>query len=67
MNTAKKNIVGWDKIPWHNSDECRSKMSLLAKTKYMDLDSDSNTDAEKERGKHIIDAEPSSTIATTKI
>ena len=67
---SKKDADKWcefHKIPWHNTDECRSKQSLLAEKKSPDPDSDSDTDAEQERGKQIIDAEPSATIATAKI
>jgi hypothetical protein len=40
---------------------------LLAKTKASGLDVDSDFDSEPENGKQIIDAEPSVTIATTKV
>jgi hypothetical protein len=38
----------------------------LAKTKTLGLDVDSDSNSEPEKGKWIIDAEPSFTIATTK-
>ena len=67
---SKKDTGKWCKFyksPWHNTDECYSKQSLLAEKKSPDPEYDSDTDVEKERGKQIIDAEPSATIATAKI
>ena len=55
----------------HNTSECWAKKSLVAKLK--DFESDAGSDYEFEpekgndRGKQIIDAEPNTTIATTKI
>jgi hypothetical protein len=55
----------------HNTSECRAKQSLVAKLKAFELDacSDSESEPDKgnDRGKHIIDADPNATIATTKI
>jgi hypothetical protein len=54
------------KIPWHNSDECHSKRSLLAEKKSLGLDVDSEFDSMLEKGIWIIYAEPSVTIIATK-
>jgi hypothetical protein len=67
---SKKDTGKWcefHKIPWHNTDECHSKQSLLAEMKASGSDVDSDSDSEPEKGKWIIDAEPSVTIATTKV
>jgi hypothetical protein len=68
--TRKKNkdIGKWcdfHKKPWHNIVECCSKQSLVAKVKASKLDVGSDSESERERGRQIIDAEPSATIATT--
>jgi len=34
------------KSPWHNTDECRSKQSLVAKIKALESDPDSDSDSE---------------------
>jgi hypothetical protein len=57
----------FQKIPWHNTDECHSKQSLLDETKASRLDVDSDSDSELENGKQIIDTKPSVTITTTKV
>ena len=72
---TKKDTGKWcefHKSPWHNTDECRSKQSLLAEIKASESDPDSDSDSEpnaavNDKGKQIIDAEPSVTIATTQI
>jgi hypothetical protein len=66
----KKDTGKWckfHKIPWHNTDKCFSKQSLLAKTKSSRSNDDSDSDSELEKGKQIIDAKPSVTISTTKV
>ena len=55
------------KIPCHNIDECHTKKSLVANMKDSNLDMDSNSNSKMDKGKQIIDVEPSATIATTKI
>jgi hypothetical protein len=65
---TKKDTGKWcefHKIPWHNTDECHSKQSLLVSLKKRSWNPDSESDSEQ--GKWIIDAEPSATITTTKI
>jgi hypothetical protein len=67
---TKKYIGKWcdfHKIPWHNIVDCRSKKSLVDEVKSSELDVGSNSKSEPEKGRHIIDAEPSATISTTKI
>jgi hypothetical protein len=54
------------KIPWHNTDECHSKQSLLVEMKVLGSDANLEFDSKSENGKCIIDAEPNVTIATTK-
>jgi hypothetical protein len=67
---TKKDTGKWcefHKIPWHNTDECHSKQSLVAEMKASESDPGSNSDSEPDKGKQIIDAEPSATVTTTKI
>ena len=67
---TEKDIGKWcdfHKIPWHNTDECCTKQSLVAKMKSSKLDLNSKFDLEMDKGKKIIDIEPSATIATTHI
>eukprot|EP00253_Pinus_taeda_P023283 PITA_23283 len=55
----------------HNTSECRAKQSLVAELKVSESDacSDSESEPDKgyEKGKQIIDADPSTTVATAKI
>jgi hypothetical protein len=56
----------YNKIPWHNTEECCSKKSLMVELK--DSESEANFDSKSnpEGGKRIIDDEPSAIVATTK-
>jgi hypothetical protein len=66
---TKKDTGKWceyHKIPWHNTEECHSKQSLMAKLKASESEVDSDSESNPEGGKQIIDVEPSATIATTK-
>jgi hypothetical protein len=67
---TKKDTGKWceyHKSPWHNTDECRSKQSLVDELK--DYESEANSDSESnlEGGKRIINVEPSATVATIKV
>ena len=67
---TKKDIGNWcdfHESPWRNTDECRTKQSLVAEMKSLELDPDSDSNSEMDKGKQIIDVEPSATVATTQI
>ena len=55
----------------HNTSECWAKQSLVvemrASESYACFDSESEPDKVNDKGKQIIDADPSGTVATTKI
>jgi hypothetical protein len=67
---SKKDMGKWceyHKIPWHNTEECHSKKSLVAELKASESEEDSDSESNLESGKWIIDVEPSATVATTKV
>jgi hypothetical protein len=67
---TKKDTGKWcdfHKSHWHNTVDYLSKQSLVAEVKASESDADSNSEPELERGRGIIDAEPSATISTTKL
>ena len=58
-NKSKKDIGKWCEFhnnPWHNTDECRSIQSLLAKLKDKELNLDLDPDSENNKRRQIIDA-----------
>jgi hypothetical protein len=66
----KKDMGKWceyHKIPWHNTEECRSKQSLVVELKDFESEVDSNSESNQEGGNKIIDVEPNATVATTKV
>jgi hypothetical protein len=67
---TKKDIRKWcdfQKSPWHNTDECRSKKSLMAKIKDKEPNPDSESDSENTGKRQIIDADPTAIVATAAI
>jgi hypothetical protein len=67
---TKKDTGKWcdfHKIPWHNTDECRSKQSLVAEIKDKELNPDSESDSENTDKGQIIDADPTFIVATAAI
>jgi hypothetical protein len=67
---TKKDTEKWcdfHKIPWHNTDECRSKQSLVVKIKYKELNPDSESDSENTSKGKIIDADPTVIVTTATI
>ena len=67
---TKKDTGKWcefHKIPWNNSDECRSKQSLVAEIKSSELDPNSDSEPNATslyNGRQIIDADSTTTVAT---
>jgi hypothetical protein len=67
---TKKDTEKWcdfHKSPWHNIVYCCSKQSLVAKVKASESNAGSDSETKPEGGRRIIDAEPSATVATTKL
>jgi hypothetical protein len=67
---TKKDTRKWcdfHKIPWHNTDECRSKQSLVAEIKDKELNPDSESDSENTGKGQIIDADPTAIVTTATI
>jgi hypothetical protein len=67
---TKKDTGKWcdfHKIPWHNTDECRSKQSLVAEIKDKESNPDSESDSENTGRRQIIDADPTAIVTTTTI
>jgi hypothetical protein len=67
---TKKDTEKWcefHKSPWHNTDECRSKQSLVAEIKDKEPNLDSESDSENNGKRQIIDADPTAIVATATI
>jgi hypothetical protein len=67
---SKKDTGKWcefHKIPWHNTNECHSIQSLVAKLKDKESNPDLDPDSKNNKRRQIIDAEPTATVATTTI
>jgi hypothetical protein len=66
-----KNDIGkwcdFHKIPWHNTDECRSKQSLVAEVKEKEKNPDSKSNLGNMENRQIIDGYPISNVATIQI
>ena len=67
---TKKDIGKWcdfHKIPWHNTEEFRSKHSLVANIKDKELNPNSKCDSKYTDRRQIIDVDPTIIVATTTI
>jgi hypothetical protein len=67
---TKKDTGKWcdfHKIPWHNTDECRSKQSLVVEIKDKEPNPDSESDSENIGKRQIIDTDPTAIVATAAI
>jgi hypothetical protein len=67
---TKKDTGKWweyHKIPWHNTNECHSKKSLVADLKDFESEADSDSKPNHKGGKRIIDPEPSSMVNIAKV
>jgi hypothetical protein len=66
----KKDTGKWcdfHKIPWHNTDECHSKQSLVVELKETESSPNQTLIQKIIKGDKIIDAEPTATVMTTTI
>jgi hypothetical protein len=67
---TKKDTRKWcdfHKSPWHNTDECRSKQSLVVEIKDKEPNLDLESDSENTGKIQIIDADPTTIVMTTTI
>jgi hypothetical protein len=67
MNKDTGKSCEFHKNPWHNTDECHLKQSLVAELKPSESKVGSDFESDPNKGKWIIDVESSATIATTKV
>ena len=66
----KKDTEKWcdfHKIPWHNTDEFLSKQSLVVEIKDKEPNPDSESNYENTGKGQIIDADPTTIVATAAI
>jgi hypothetical protein len=66
----KKDTGKWcdfHKSSWNNIVDCHSKQSLVDEVKASESDVGSDSESELEKGRQIIDVEPSATVDSTKI
>jgi len=66
MRNDTRNWCEYHRIPWHNTEECYSKQSLVAELKASNSEASSDSKSNSEGGKRITDVEPISTVATTR-
>jgi hypothetical protein len=66
-NKDTRKWYDFHKIPWHNTIDCCSKKSLVADVKASESNAGYESESELERGRHIINMEPSATGSTTKL
>jgi hypothetical protein len=67
---TKKDTGKWfdfHKSPWHNTDECRLKQSLVVEIKDKEPNPDSEFDYENTGKGQIIDTDPTAIVATATI
>jgi hypothetical protein len=67
MNNDTGKWCEFQKLPWHNTNECHSKQPLVAEVKDKQSNSDSKYDPENIENRKIIDVDPTANVVTTKI
>ena len=67
MKKDTRNLCDFHKIPWHNTDKCLSKPSLVDALKEIEPCPESDYDSENNIRIKIIDAKPTTTVTTTTI
>jgi hypothetical protein len=60
-------LCDFHRSPWHNTNECRSKQSLVAEIKDRELNPDSESDSKNNGKGQIIDADPTTIVRTIAI
>jgi hypothetical protein len=66
--TMRRRRRTWENgVNRHNTEECHSKQSLVAKLKGSVSEADSNSESNPEGGEKIIYVELSATVTTTKV
>jgi hypothetical protein len=67
MKNDTRKWCDFHKIPWHNTDECRLKYSLVIEVKDTEPNPDSESDLENIENRQIITVDPTVIVATTTI